>query len=152
MKIVRVLSVSLLIFGVSLGSQEARGCDLCGFEECWFEPDVVVSRDLAGDDSNTCTDDMCTPGILAEIYSVAADVVERDPEMLMNLIDFADQEGMLLEHVLLDYAKFRQRASQKDRRSPKRGKSRIIAWPNGNLSGGINEPCGYMKLGDIKGE
>ena len=43
MKIVRVLSVSLLIFGVSLGSQEARGCDLCGFEECWFEPDVVVS-------------------------------------------------------------------------------------------------------------
>ena len=152
MTIVRVLSISVLVLGVFLAAEKSHACDICGFEECWFDPPQVVSRGPAGDNSNTCTDDTCTPGILAEIYSVAADLVERDPEMLMDLVDFADQEGMLLEHVLLDYAKFRQRASQKDRRSPKRGKSRIIAWPNGMVSGGIGESCGFIKIGDIKGD
>ena len=43
---VRILSVSLLILSASWITSEARACDLCGFQECWFiEETAVMSKD-----------------------------------------------------------------------------------------------------------
>ena len=94
---------------------------------CWYvdfkSPDLKV------------WDDERDETILRDDFSVLGKSSRRDSEVLVDLIEFASQEGMSFEDVLFDYLEFRERASRKARRSPKRGKSRIIAWPNGDLNG-----------------
>ena len=140
-KIVRVLSVSLLMFSVSLVSQEARGCDLCELSPCWFDDGVIFkSPDLE------VWDDEMDETILRNDFSVLGKSSRRDSKMLVDLIEFASQEGMSFEDVLFDYIEFRERSSRKVRRSPKQSRSRIIARPSGYLNGARGERDSNVNL------